>query len=417
MTTRTVEPAAAPRGVATRDAGAPRVVHLIEALGPGGAERLLYTNLKHFGGRVRGTVFTVFPNATHWAEPIRELGITVESLGCRGPRDLPRGIARLRAWLGANRTDLLHTHLWAANVVGRVAGRLAGVPVLSSVHNPDHEQEAWADGAQVGALKRRMVRAIDRWTAHFGCTRMLAVSEYVRQSAHRHLGFPLSRIELLYNPIDIEALSAPTHRTRAELMGECGVPDESVVLLNVARVSPQKGLLYAIRAMPRVLSRHPSSHLVSVGATTDPQWLEHLRAEAHAAGVAERVHFLGARTDVADFLRACDLFVFPSLYEGLGIALIEAMAAGCACVATESGPIPEVVRDGVDGLLVAPRDADALAATVCALLEDPARRATLGRTARESALTRFEPRSSANKLIGIYQSVIDQAARHETERR
>src|ERR1044071_2028083 len=163
------------------------VVHLIEALGPGGAERLLYTNLKHFDPeRIRSTVVTVYPHATHWLEPISALGVPVVSLNCSNVREIPKGIRRLRAWLLANQPDLIHSHVWAANIIGRVAGRLTGTPVISSVHNPDHEAEAWADGADVGLTKRRIVRALDRWTAHLGSDRLIAVSEYVKQSANRH---------------------------------------------------------------------------------------------------------------------------------------------------------------------------------------------------------------------------------------
>lgn len=397
-----------PLQVTRKNADGPlHVVHLIEALGPGGAERLLYTNLKHLEREhVRSTVFTVFSTASHWVEPIRQLGVTVESLNCKRPRDLPAGVARLRSWLRKNRVDLIHTHLWAANIVGRLAGRLSGVPVVSSIHNPDHEPEVWADDAEVSLNKRQLARNLDRWTARYGCQRLVAVSEYVRQSAHRHLHFPLSRIDLLYNPIDVDALEVSVDHERETLMRECGLDEKSLLLLNVARVSPQKGLLFAIRAMPAILRDFPLAHLVSVGATTDPQWLKQLLAEAGALGVADKVHILGARRDVAAFLRTCDLFVFPSLYEGLGIALIEAMAAGCACVASRVGPIPEVVRHGIDGWLVPPGDSESLARGVCELLADPARRGALGQAAKASALARFQPQAAADRLMEIFRAVV-----------
>jgi glycosyltransferase involved in cell wall biosynthesis len=314
-------------------------------------------------------------------------------------------VARLHSWLRRARPDLLHTHLWGANVVGRVAGRLAGVPVVSSVHNPDYEPEAWSDGSSVSLRKRKLIRAIDRWTARLACDRMVAVSDYVRRSTHRRLGYPLERTELLYNPIDASLFSAPPGRSRREVCDELGIPAASAVLLNVARTAPQKGFLYAVRAMPKILERHPGAHLLSVGATTDPQWVEKLKAEVAALGLAGRVHILGARRDVPELLRACDLFVFPSLYEGLGIALIEAMAAGCACVTTDTGPLPEVVRDRVDGWLVPPADAEALARAVNTLLDDARLRAALGEAAARSALERFRPQPAADRLMEIYESV------------
>jgi len=383
------------------------VVHLIEALGPGGAERLLYTNLKHFdAARIRSTVVTVYPHATHWLEPITALGVPVVPLNCSGTRDIPKGIRTLRTWLLANKPDLIHSHLWAANIIGRIAGRLTGTPVISSVHNPDHEAQAWADGADVSLLKRRIVRVLDGWTARAGNDRLIAVSDYVKRSANRHLRVSLDSIDLVYNPIDVDHLQAAPATSRAELLRSLGLSADSLILLNVARLSPQKGLLYALRALPSIIQQYPAAHLVSVGATTDPAWLKELQREAMALGVADHFHVLGSRRDVIDFLRACDVFIFPSLYEGLGIALIEAMAAGCACVATSAGPIPEVVRDGEDGVLVPPANPDEIAAAVCRLLADEALRSRLGDAATKTAFSRFQPQQSADTLTSIYESVV-----------
>lgn len=383
------------------------VVHLIEALGPGGAERLLYTNLKHFDPkRIRSTVVTVYPHATHWLEPITALGVPVVPLNCSSTRDIPKGVRTLRTWLRANKPDLIHSHLWAANIIGRIAGRLTATPVISSVHNPDHESEAWADGADVSLLKRRVVRALDRWTARAGNDRLIAVSEYVKQSANRHLRVSLDSIELVYNPIDTDLLKAESVTNRAELLRTCGLPSDSLILLNVARISPQKGLLYALRALPAIIQRYPLAHLLSIGATTDETWLAHLQREATALGVKDHFHMLGRRRDVIDFLRACDVFIFPSLYEGLGIALIEAMAAGCACVASAAGPIPEVVRDREDGILVPPGDPEAIAAAVSQLLSDESLRVRLGEAAIKTAFSKFQPQKSADTLTRIYESVV-----------
>ncbi len=383
------------------------VVHLIESLGPGGAERLLYTNLRYFDPeRVRSTVITVYPHATHWLDPITALGVPVVSLDCRTTRDIPKGISRLRAWLKANRPDLVHSHLWAANIIGRLAGRIAGVPVVSSVHNPDHEPQAWSDGAEVSLITRYAVKALDQWTAKLGNDRMIAVSDYVRKSAARDLHFAIDSIDLVYNPFDLGSMKAPVSKDRGELLRELGLPAEGQILLNVARVSPQKGLLYALRALPEILRQYPLVHLISVGATSDARWTTQLKREAESLGVADHFHMLGAQSNVVDFLRACDIFVFPSLYEGLGIALIEAMAAGCVCVATNTGPIPEVVQDGKDGVLVPAGNAEALARAICDLLGDPARRSQLGTAAKQTAFSKFQPKEQAERLTRVYESVL-----------
>lgn len=382
------------------------VVHIIEDLGAGGAERLLYTNLKSLDPRrVRSTVVTVYPHATHWAGPIQELGVKVVNLECDSPRNLLSAIKRFRRWLYEERPDLIHSHLWAANVVARIAGRFAGIPVISSVHSPDHEAEVWNDGADVSLAKRLAAKTIDRWTSWFGNQRLIAVSDYVRQSAHKSLKFPLANIDLLYNPIDADLLSLPSSKNRAELLSECGLPEDAVLLLSVGRISPAKGLVFAVRALPRILENYPAAHLLAVGPTTDQEWVAQVTTEAAKLGVEDHLHLIGARSDVVEFLRAADVFLFPSLYEGLGIALIEAMAAGCACVASSTGPLPEIIADGKTGLLVPAGDSDALAEAVNRLLASSELRTELGTAARQSVLQRFQPQPAVDRLTEIYESV------------
>jgi glycosyltransferase involved in cell wall biosynthesis len=382
----------------------PNVVHVIETLGSGGAERLLYTNLRHL--QVQSTVVTVHDDGAHWKGPIEELGVRVVSLGCRGKLDLVPAVRRLRHLLDEAHADLVHTHLWKANVVGRLAGRLAGVPVISSIHNPDYEPEVWRDGHQGNPAKRHFFREIDRGTARIGCRRMIAVSEYVRQSAHRHLGFPIERIDLVYNPIAVEEFIAAPARSRNEFLAECGLPKQATILLHVGRVSPQKGLHLAIRSLPRILAERPDTHLLSAGATDDANWLRKLQDESEALGISRNVHFLGARRDVASLLHACDVFVFPSIFEGMGMALAEAMASGCACVASTAGAIPELIHHGVDGWLVPTGDVEALASMVLAVLADPALRVTAGRAAAASATGRFDPSDAARRLERVYEQVL-----------
>ena len=196
-------------------------------------------------------------------------------------------------------------------------------------------------------------------------------------------------------------------KDRTALLREVGLSPESLILLNVARVSPQKGLLYALRALPAIVRKYPQVHLISVGSTSDPVWTAELKGEADSLRISDHFHMLGARPNVVDFLRACDIFVFPSLYEGLGIALIEAMAAGCVCVATDTGPIPEVVENGHTGVLIPPADPDALADAVCDLLSDEEMRAKLAAAAKQSAFSKFQPREAAERLMRIYEAVAE----------
>ncbi len=384
-----------------------KVCHLIEGLGSGGAERLLYTNLKYLNPDVISSeVITVFPQDEHWKNPIQELGVPVRSLECESKKDIPKAIVRLTKMLRESKPDLLHTHLWTANIIGRISGYLAKVPVLSSIHNPDYEVEALTDGSQISASKNFIIRNLDRWTARLFCREMIAVSEYVKHSTHKRLSFPEEKIKSLYNPVDVRAFQTEFGIDRKAFLTSFGIPEQAIVLLNVARISPQKGFLYAVQALPQIKAKFPNAHLVSVGAMNDKNWLGKIENEIDRLNLGDSVHFLGAQKDVVKFLQTCDLFLFPSLHEGLGIALIEAMVCGCACIASRTGPIPEFITHEVNGLLVPPRNPKSLAESVCELLADEEKRKSLGAAAREMVLTRFSPQPAADKLAQIYLSTV-----------
>src|SRR5688572_14735895 len=150
-----------------------KILHLIESLGSGGAEHMLHTNLKYFEpGSVESMVTTVHSRADFWKKPIEKLGVEVTSLECGRVYDIPTGVMRLRRQVRQTRPDLLHTHLWGANIIGRTAGRIEGIPVVSSIHNPEYEPQA-SNGAN--RFKLSFAKRADRLTARW-CTRMIAVS-------------------------------------------------------------------------------------------------------------------------------------------------------------------------------------------------------------------------------------------------
>lgn len=378
-----------------------KVLHLIETLGSGGAERLLHTNLRHFdAGEIESRVVSVFSRGDYWKEQIEGFGVEVKSLDCSSFSDISSGVRKLRRELKGDKPDVIHTHLWTANVIGRIAGRLSGVPVISSIHNPEYEPEATTG---LSSIKLFAARQIDKWTARFCCTRMIAVSNYVRESAYRRIGFPLDKIDVVYNPIDTAERSPDI--SKGVLLTDIGLPPDAVLILNVGRVAPQKGLIYAIRGMKIVAGKMPNVHLLHVGAQDNSDYLAAVEVEIERSGISHNVHLIGERRNVADFLQAADLFVFPSLFEGLGIALAEAMAAGLPCVASDIRPLDEFVTSGVNGVLVPPENADAIAEAVIDLLSSPEKRKAMGVAARETALAMFQPEPAARRLSKIYRQV------------
>jgi len=387
-----------------------RVLHLIEDLGPGGAERLLFVNLSRLDRKsFDGLVCHLYDRALHWRQPILDLGYPVLSLGMKSIRDLPQGVARLARILRHERVDVVHTHLYGANLVGRIAAAMRGVPVISSLHNPDYEPAAIRDNAALSPVKLRLLCWLDRASCRLARPEFVAVSQYVKRSAVQYLGIPESRTRVIYNPVDTDMFTrsadagARTTRLRADLELDPTVP----VILCVARLDPQKGLRYLIEAMPALLREVPGVVLMFAG-DGPPAARSALVLLAEALQVGSQVRFLGVQADVRPYLELCDVFVLPSLYEGMGISLVEAMAMERACVATSTTAVPEVVTDGLSGFLVAPANPQALAAAITRLLQNPGLRARMGVEGRRIALERFD----VSRNIGQLESVYSQVARY-----
>jgi glycosyltransferase involved in cell wall biosynthesis len=189
----------------------------------------------------------------------------------------------------------------------------------------------------------------------------------------------------------------------AEARRRLGLPNASPLLLSIGRLAPQKGHKYLIGALPQVLREFPETKLAIVGEG----WLrDSLETQARALGVEEQVVFLGKRTDVPDLFAACDAFVFPSLFEGLGVSLLEACYAGCACISTTAGPIPEIIEDGSNGILVPPADSDALGRAVLRLARDPGLARQLGTKARARARLQFMLPDKVSELQSIYSRIL-----------
>ena len=306
-------------------------------------------------------------------------------------RDLdPALYPRLWRSIRAARPDVVHTHLLHADLYGIPAARLAGVPaVITTRHNDDAFRRRFPI-RQVNAALWRLVNAgiaISDAIAHF-------VREVERAPAHKvHT--------VRYG---LEALPTMDRAAaRAALRRELGLPDEALLLGMVSRLVEQKGIPYALRAFERVGGEFPAAHLVIAG---DGLLRVELELMARSLRVADRVHFLGWRADPAAVLAALDVFLMPSLWEGFGLVLLEAMAQGLPVVGSAVSAIPEVVVDGETGLLCPPRDVHALAAAIRLLLADPERRARMGVAGRVRVEAHFSAARMVEETIALYQAVL-----------
>lgn len=381
-----------------------RVATVIEALGPGGAERLLVDTARRIDRRRFDLrVFTLFRARRHHAPALADLGIAETCLDLAGPRDYPRGVASLRrAWRGGP-VDLVHTHLYAANVVGRTAARLCGLPVVSTLHDADYEPITRLGNPGLSAWKHAVLRAVDRATLQLAQAEVVAVSQYVADSARRRLGARPERTTVIHNAVDTEVFRPGSSDERAPARRELGLSPAEPLVLAVGRMTPQKGHGVLLDALARVSPSSPPPRLALVG---DGDLRPALEARARELGIADRVLFLGVRSDVPDLMRAADLLVLPSLHEGFGLVLAEAMACALPVVGSDTGPVPEIVENGRSGILFPPGDAAALAAALARLIDSPGLRAALGAQGRERAVAEFSFATMIGRLESLYERIV-----------
>jgi glycosyltransferase involved in cell wall biosynthesis len=363
---------------------------LLHVVGPSkfGGDSVLVLELAR-AARESGFRVDILASDPRFQELIREEGFGLVDLDVlrreiRPVADLA-ALGRLTQILRRSSYDIVHTHTSKPGVIGRLAATLTGVPgVMHTVHLFGFHEES---GPVATGVYSRVERAASHW-----CDRIVTVSEYHRDWALRlGIGTP-DRVVAIPNGVPTRRASGsrPPSQVRAEL----GLTDE-LAIVSTGRLAEQKGLEYLIRAIPLL---GPDRGRVRVLLAGDGPLLEPLTTLARELGVLDEVRFLGFRSDVGDLLSAADLVVLPSLWEGLSISLLEAMAAGRPVVTTDIGSNREVTRDGAVASLVPPKDPGALARAIRRLVTDPARRDELGRLGRDEQRSRY----TMERMLGSY---------------
>lgn len=376
-----------------------RVLHLIKVTGIAGAEGHLLTLLA--GLRQRG-IDAQFLLLVEPGNPVDAFVAAAESRGIPARRVVIHHDADLtlfpRLWrqFRASRPEIVHTHLFHADLYGIPAARAARVPVvISSRHNDD-------------AFRYRAPLRMLNWLLWRMVSGGIAISAAIARFSVEVEGAPAGRTHTVRYGLEPAGMEVEREAARAALRAELALPEDALLLGMVCRLVEQKGIRYAIEAFQRIAADFPAAHLVIAGE--GPQ-REALVAQAAGLGVADRVHFLGWRTDAAAIFAALDIFLMPSLWEGFGLVLLEAMAQAVPVVGSEVSAIPEVVAHGETGLLCPPRDVAALAEALGELLDDPARRRQMGQAGRARLESHFNPARMVEETATLYRQYLGDRAR------
>ena len=310
-----------------------RIAFCITELDPGGAERALFeivTRLDPVNWEVR--VYCLGPE-TDLSRQLQERGIVTVCLGVR--RWYQMGVLfRLISQLREFRPAVLQTFLFHANILGRLAGWWAGVPVILS-------------GLRVAERGKRWHLWLDRWTDRL-VSLHVCVSEGVRQFAITHGGLRAEKLRVIPNGVDAERFASASPVD----LSQFGIPAGAWTLVTVGRLTVQKGHDELLGAVAPLLIEDPQMHLLIVGEGPERETLDWL---ADSFGVSGQLHLPGFQADIPGILKSCQAFVLPSRWEGMPNALLEALAAGLPCIATDVEGVRELLVDEA-GTVVAAGD-------------------------------------------------------------
>jgi len=361
-----------------------RIAHLIESDGPGGAERVvaqLATGLQAAGAE--NVVFLPERGEGWLAEQLRGSGVAIEKFHVDRPVS-PTCARSLTQAFRRHRITVAHSHEFSMAVYGAWAAWRAGVPHVITMHGGRYYG---------GRLRRRL--AMRAAIAMSGKT--VAVSAPLARALTDDLSIAGSRVQVIPNGV-------PRQRPqRVNLREELRLTPNARLIVSVGNLYPVKGHVHLVDAAARLADRHPSLH-VAIAGRGDLE--DDLAARARAHGLADRIHLLGLRSDISAILAAADLFVLPSLSEGLPLAVLEAMFAGCAIVASDVGEIATVLEDGRAGVLVEPANPAALAEAIDALLNDPKRAKNLGTRAAFRAVAEYDISRMVRRYATVYQELV-----------
>lgn len=379
---------------------APKYLFVINSLLAGGAERSLVDLIP----RIREKDITPIIVCLHrrdggFETEARAAGMDVRVLP--GNSLFAKGLS-LRRLIKQERPNLVYTALFDSDVLGRLASIGIDVPVMTNLANTVYDEARHGD-PNVDRFRLRIVRWIDGITARRLTDHFHAISQAVKDSTVSELRVSPEKITVVKRGRDAGRLGVRSQARRMEMRDRLRLDSNAEVVLSVGRQEYQKGHRHLIDAFARVSESRPQARLLIAGreghATKD------IAKRISDLGVNDLVTVLGHRDDVADVMATADLFVFPSLYEGLGGALIEAMALGLPVVASDLPALREVVQEGENADLVPPGDAHSLALAIFGLLDDSDRRLRYAEKSLQIFSSEFQADVATERMLELLAGV------------
>jgi len=385
-----------------------RILHIIDSLNRAGTESQLVLNLSALD-RARFTNYLCYLYPVDFlAAEARSLGVHVFCLRLNGKKQWLSGIYRLVKFIKTMKIDLVHTNLYESDVIGGVASRLSGVPVICTWASPADAPAAFKKQLHLNSYKLGLSVFLQRMIYKTCHNHFIAVSEHVKTSWINRRGFDQTRITVIPRAISQSLSQSVSVSVISEAREKLSLGNSYPIIFNVGRLTPQKGQRYILEAMPFILNNFPEAKLLIAGEGPLRNEMENMIKDL---GLNNVVTLLGNRNDIKILHLASDIFVFPSLSEGMPGALLEAAALGQPCIVADIEPVREILEDTKSGLFIPQHDSKALAQAVVRLSTNRKEAHALGLKARETVLTRYIINNTVRKLEELYLQILNKRGR------
>lgn len=370
------------------------ILHIYQNSKIGGVQQQLLSLLKAYSRERFNPIFCCLGPKEEIGKEIEETKIEFIPLNKLRYNRFSLGIVlELYRLMKKKQIHVVRTHRYRSNLYGRLAAFLAGVPVIiASVHDNYRTDKR--------PKRRIMNRILSKIT-----DKIVAVSEDVKEDIIRYDSINPSKIDVIPNGIDVERFNPEKNTT--DIRKEFSLEDDDIVIGFIGRIVPAKGLKYLLNALPYLKEEFKSIKLLIVG---EGSLVEELKERAKKNNIFDNILFTGRRRDIPEILASINIFVMPSIAEGLPNALLEAMAMGKPIVTTEVGGIPEIVKNGFNGLLVPPRDTLSLSKAIKELISNDRLAAKLGQAARDLVHDNLSIKAIAQKWQSLYLSILKEKA-------
>lgn len=365
-----------------------KILHVIKSLGRGGAELLLPESLKlHNKEKYEFHYIYFLPWKDQVVDELKQAGGIVSCLNASGNIQILFSFSKLAAYIKRYEIELVHCHLPITGIVGRIIHQVTNTPVVYTEHNKQ-ERYHW------------VTRNLNRLSFNYQTT-AIAVSLDVKMSIDNYI-HPKIEVNTIFNGINTGVFKREEKSSNL-IREKYNIPQDALVIGTVAVFRFQKRMLEWLEVFSDVVKKYPKIYALLVG---HGPYLEEMKRTIEALGIGNNTILTGLQSDVKPFYSAMDIFMMTSIYEGMPVALLEAMSMECAIVTTKAGGVGEVVRNKFDGFVVETDDWKELSKHLIFLIEDPFTIKKWGKQARQRVSEDFGMCKMVKQIEGVYDSIL-----------